>query len=299
MGLPNVLVVAQGKGGVGKTSLAANLAGLIAAAGRRVLVVDFDQQANLRRELGTDYDDGRALYTAVSNASRPPIIREVRDRLDMVPGGPAVADLVYVMIGRLGADDGHTPTDLITNSLATVAHDYDLVLVDTPPGERVLVEAALGAARWLIIPTAADEGSIDGLNLTAKRFANAKKINPSLQLLGVVLFGIAAQSKTIERDTRKSIAEIIGVDGIVFDARIRHQAAPAVDARRQGLLIHELEQQVAAAKSSRLARLAGRGGGQASIDLRTRDAKGLTDDYYALAQEVLDAMKASLTGATT
>lgn len=296
MGLPNVLVVAQGKGGVGKTSLAANLAGLIAAAGRRVLIVDLDQQANLRREFGTEYDDGRALFTAVSNTSRPPITQNVRERLDMVPGGPAVADLVFVMIGRLGADGGHTPTDLIANTLATVADDYDLVIVDTPPGERVMVEAAMGAARWLVIPTAADEGSIDGLQLTAKRFVNARQVNPDLQLLGVVLFGISAQSKTIERDTRRTIEGLIGSAGPVFAARIRHQAAPAVDARRQGLLIHELEQRVADAKSHRLARLSGRGQDHASVDLRTRDAKGLGDDYWALTNEILAAMKASLTG---
>lgn len=294
MGLPNVLVVAQGKGGVGKTSLAANVAGLIADAGRKVLLVDLDQQANLRRDLGTPEDDGKALFTALANSDRPPVLRDIRPRLDMVPGGPAVADLVGVMIGRLGSDGADTPAAMVTKSLATIAGDYDIVVIDTPPGERVIVEAVMGAARFVLIPTAADDGSLDGLKLTAKRFANARQHNPSLELLGVVLFSVAAQSKAIERETRDIVQGVIGAAGPVFAHRIRHQAAAAVDCRRRGLLVHELEKEVVAARSGRFARLAGRktSGG---VDLRTRDAKGLTDDYWGLTQELLSVMHAATT----
>lgn len=300
MAFDNTVVIAQGKGGVGKTSLAANLAGLAAAEAQlRVLVVDLDQQANLRRDLGTDKNTGDALLTALISGDRLPVLRDVRPRLDMVPGGPAVADLSGLMFARHQRGGGDL-TDMITASLATMADDYDLIIIDTPPGERLTVEAAMGAARFVIIPTAADDGSLDGLELTAERFVNAQQRNPDLMLLGVVLFGVGAQSKAIERETRQIIADVLGDAAPVFAARIRHQAAAAVDARRAGLLIHELEQKVAASKGQRLARLAGKKptDGGVGIDLRTRDAKGLTDDYWTLTKEVLTAMTAANTAMT-
>lgn len=300
MAFDNTVVVAQGKGGVGKTSLAANLAGLAAAEAQlRVLLVDLDQQANLRRDLGTDKNTGDALLTALIAGDRLPVIRDVRPRLDMVPGGPAVADLAGLMFSRQQRGGGDL-TDMISASLATMAADYDLIVIDTPPGERLTVEAAMGAARFVIIPTAADDGSLDGLELTAERFVNAQRRNPDLMLLGVVLFGVGAQSRAIERETRAIIADVIGDAAPVFDSRIRHQAAAAVDARRAGLLIHELEQKVADSKGQRLARLAGKkpAGGGVAIDLRTRDAKGLTDDYWSLTREVLTAMTAANTAPT-
>lgn len=300
MAFDNTVVVAQGKGGVGKTSLAANLAGLAAAEAQlRVLLVDLDQQANLRRDLGTDKNTGDALLTALIAGDRLPVLRDVRPRLDMVPGGPAVADLAGLMFSRQQRGGGDL-TDMITASLHTMADDYDLIIIDTPPGERLTVEAAMGAARFVIIPTAADDGSLDGLELTAERFVNAQQRNPDLTLLGVVLFGVGAQSKAIERETRAIIADVIGDSAPVFESRIRHQAAAAVDARRAGLLIHELEQKVADSKGQRLARLAGKkpAGGGVAIDLRTRDAKGLTDDYWSLTREVLTAMTAVNTAPT-
>lgn len=292
MALENTLVVAQGKGGVGKTSLAANLAGLAASEAQlRVLLVDLDQQANLRRDLGTERNTGDALLTALIAGDRLPVLRDVRPRLDLVPGGPAVADLGGLMFARHQRGGGDL-TDMIAESLASMADDYDLVIIDTPPGERLTVEAAMGVARFVVIPTAADDGSLDGLELTAERFASAQRRNPDLQLLGVVLFGVAAQSKAIERETREIIASVLGDAAPVFASRIRHQAAAAVDARRRGLLIHELEREVAATKGQRLARLAGRksANGGVGADLRTRDAKGLTDDYWSLTREVLADM---------
>ncbi len=294
MAFDNTLVIAQGKGGVGKTSLAANVAGLAASeAGLRVLVVDLDQQANLRRDLGTERNTGDALLTALIAGDRLPIHRDVRPGLDLVPGGPAVGDVAGLMFSRAQRGGGDL-TDMLTASLSAMATDYDLIVIDTPPGERLTVEAAMGAARFVVIPTTADDGSLDGLELTAQRFQNAQSRNPDLVLLGVVLFGVGAGSRAIERDTREIIATVLGDAAPVFEARIRHQAAAAVDARRNGLLIHELERTVTASRGQRLAQLSGKASSGAAdvIDLRTRNAKGLTDDYFELTREILDAMTA-------
>jgi chromosome partitioning protein len=282
--LPRVLVVGQGKGGVGKTSLTANVAGLAAAAGHRVLAIDLDQQANLARDLGYEADDGEQLLDALEGKSPLPVLANVRPRLDVVRGGPAVGDAPGRALLR-AARTGGDLADGLHCALEPVVGNYDIVLLDTPPGERALVEAALAVATYLVIPTRADDASIDGLELLAQRFAAARDRNPDLRLLGVALFAVNARSKRLTEATRASITELLGGVAPVFTARIRHMESAAVDARRQGLLIHELEPVAARAAKSRLAAL--RAKTRPTDELLVRDVSGLAADYAALAAEIL------------
>ena len=180
---------------------------------------------------------------------------------------------------------------MLEHSLAPVAADYDLIVIDTPPGDRLTVEAAMGMSRFLMIPTTADDGSLDGLELTAQRFINARKHNPDIELLGVVLLGSPSGPLPSSVTRERSSSSPWGA-APVFNARIRYQAAAAVDARRKGLLIYELDK-AAGQRVARFAQLAG-GKTATAVDLRTRDAKGLTDDYWNLTAEVLRAISASL-----
>ncbi|MDP9407137.1 MAG: ParA family protein [Actinomycetota bacterium] len=284
MGLPRVVVVAQGKGGVGKTSLTANVAGLAALAGHRVLAVDLDQQGNLARDLGYEVTDGERLLQAFVSGQPAPILPSVRTNLDVIPGGPAVADLLGIAFARSGRG-GQDLSDLLYASLAPVVGDYDLVLVDTPPGERLLVEAALVVASYVVIPTRADDASLDGLERVAERCLAARQRNPELTLLGVCVFGVGARARRLTQSVRDVIAEMVGDAAPVFDAQIRHAESAAVDARRQGLLVHELETAAAAARKGRLAALRARR--RPDDDLLTRDASALAGDYEELAREIV------------
>lgn len=284
MGLARVVVVAQGKGGVGKTSLTANVAGLAALAGHRVLAVDLDQQGNLARDLGYEPGDGETLLQAFVGGQAVPVLRDVRPGLDVVPGGPAISDLLGIAFARSGRG-GKDLADLLHASLAPVVEGYDLVLVDTPPGERLLVEAALAIASYVVIPTRSDDASLDGLERVAERCVAARRRNPGLALLGVCLFGVGARSRRLAEGTREAVGEVLGGSAPVFDAQVRHLESAAVDARRQGLLVHELESAAAAARRGRLAALRARQ--RPSDDLLTRDASALAGDYEALAREVM------------
>ena len=95
-----VVAIANGKGGVGKTTLTAGLAGQIAAAGRRVLVVDTDPQGNLGRDLGYGPQDGNSLGLAITHGLPLDVSRGVRDRLDVVAGGPALWDVAPAFTSR-------------------------------------------------------------------------------------------------------------------------------------------------------------------------------------------------------
>ncbi len=284
MALARVVVVAQGKGGVGKTSLTANVAGLAALAGHRVLAVDLDQQGNLARDLGYEPGDGEALLQAFVAGQPVPVVNGVRPGLDVVPGGPAIGDLLGIAFARSGRG-GKDLADVLYASLAPVVGGYDLVLVDTPPGERLLVEAALAVASYVVVPTRSDEGSLDGLERVAERCLASRSRNPALILLGVCLFGVGSRSRRLAESSREAVAELLGGVAPVFDAQIRHLESAAVDARRQGLLVHELESAAVAARRGRLAALRARR--RPSDELLTRDASGLAGDYETLAREIM------------
>src|SRR5664279_2404085 len=184
-----VVAIANGKGGVGKTSLTAGLAGLVAGAGYRVLTVDADPQGNLRRDLGYEAVDGRSLALAIQNGSPLELLRDVRPHLDCIAGGPALYDLPATHVSRMSRGESLSG---LRATLAQVrpdspAHaDYDLILVDTPPGEPVLQDLVFAAADYLIIPTRSDDASLDGLVAVASRFAAARIGNRDLTLLGVL-----------------------------------------------------------------------------------------------------------------
>jgi cellulose biosynthesis protein BcsQ len=284
MSIARTIAIAQGKGGVGKTSLVCNLGGLAAAAGSRVLILDLDQQGNVARDLGYTPDGGEGLLTALITGTELPRLRDVRERLDVVPGGPALGDLAAVMTGRAQRGAGDLG-DVLGSKLGEISGQYDLILVDTPPGDRIVVTAALTVARAVVIPTRPDEASLDGVTRVAERFLEVRSRNPALRLAGVVLFAISSRTTRLERDVRQSLGQVLGDAAPVFETRIRHLDSAAADARRRGLLVHELEQ---AGVSDRAARLdALRQGETPSGGLYARDASGLATDYANLAQEII------------
>jgi cellulose biosynthesis protein BcsQ len=300
-GMRRVVAIANGKGGVGKTTLTAGLAGQLAAGGSRVLVVDTDPQANLARDLGYTAGDGGNLSLAITHGLPLEVTRGVRDRLDVVPGGPALWDVAPAFTAR-GARGATLPG--LKPALDKVkpeenGADYDVVLVDTPPGEPILQELVFGAADFLIIPTRSDEASLDGLVVVAQRFAAARAVNPQLTLLGVVLFGVRAGSTRMLGRVRAALQETLGDAAPVFPTAIRYLESAAVDMRSRGLLPHELTELHRVDTQKRLSRLREGASAQTRDSLLSRNssAQGLASDYASLADEVLAAMKAGKGGA--
>jgi len=294
-GMRRIVAIANGKGGVGKTTLTAGLAGQLAEAGSRVLVVDTDPQANLARDLGYPAGDGSNLSLAITHGLPLEVTRGVRDRLDVIPGGPALWDVppAFTARGARGATLPGLKPALDKIKPEKKGADYDAVLVDTPPGEPILQELVFAAADYLIIPTRSDEASLDGLVVVAQRFAAARAVNPDLTLLGVVLFGVRAGSSRLIARVRAALKEILGDSAPVFRTSIRYLESAAVDMRSRGLLPHELTQMHRSDTRKRLSRLRAGAPADAGDSLLSRDssAAGLAADYAALADEVLAAMK--------
>ena len=280
---------------MGKTSLTAGLAGLVAASGYHVLTVDMDPQGNLRRDLGyPNVDDGLALTSAIRDGMALTPQRDVRPGLDAVPGGSKLDDLPPTFFSR--STRGNPPMSGLSDVLSRIRPvgephtDYDLVLIDTPPGEPILQELALTASDYLVIPTRSDDASIDGLVAVAERFVRAREVNPDLTLLGVLLFGVGARSTRLVGAVRGALNDVLEGAAPVFESSIRYLESAAIDMRRHGLLPHELEESQQSAKAERLARLRSTDGGGPPEQLLSRNASGLAGDYSHFAQELLTAI---------
>jgi cellulose biosynthesis protein BcsQ len=257
-----------------------------------VLTVDADPQGNLSLDLGYPLSDGQGLALAIQNGSQLVPQRGVRPNLDCVPGGSSLFDIPATYVSRMAR--GQTMTGL-RGALDQVTpeepgSEYDLILVDTPPGEPVLQELVFHASDFLIIPTRSDEASLDGLVTVAHRFAATRHMNPTLRLLGVLLFGVRHGSTRLRDGVRASLEEALEGAAPVFRTTVRYHESAAVDMRRHGLLPYELEARQAREKKARLARLhEGVRGGERD-GLLSRDSAGLCADYAALADEVLAAI---------
>jgi cellulose biosynthesis protein BcsQ len=244
--LSRVIAFINGKGGVGKTTLAANVAGLVAGSGAHVLVVDADPQGNLARDLGylgsPGDDEGRALSAALTYSLPIEPLRNVRENLDVLVGGKMLKAADAALTAASVEGD---PREALARVLEPLAGDYDMILLDAPPGAEALQKAVLGAARWVVIPAKTDGASADGLSVVAERLESILDINPDIEVLGIPLFGVGATATAIAAKARTELAAIVGDNTLLFDQAIRHAEAVAQDARAHGRLVHELEETAA------------------------------------------------------
>lgn len=285
--LERVIAIINGKGGVGKTTLAANAGGLMARSGYKVLLVDMDPQGNLGLDLGyadsDDDDAGRSLSAALQELHDDTrVLHDVREGLDVIVGGAALHGAAAALAA---ARRGSEPRDALARVLTPLAADYDLILVDCPPGNESLQTAAIGAARWVLAPAKADEGTGRGLMELAERLEHVVAVNPNLDLLGVALFDIEKSATRIEQEARKMVAEFVGSEEILFTASIRHSISVAQQSRRYGKLVHELDE--FAREQPEWWRIRR---GEAAGERVTRTASSVADDLHALTSEIMQRL---------
>jgi len=281
--LTRVVAVINGKGGAGKTSVTANVAGLVANSGFRVLVVDMDPQGNLAEDFGytgSDIDDeGQALSAALAFGQPVRPVENVRSNLDVLIGGHHLD----VAAAALAVAKDQTKARLsLAHVLEPIAGEYDLIFIDCPPGIEALQTAAAAAARWALVPAKSDASSRKGMLDVARRLDAVMDLNPGLDLLGVVLFGTGTNAHRIKDEARARIVETLGAEDVVLKSTIRHSEATAQAARERGLLVYELEDEARKGPAWWQIRR-----GEAEASGAPRTASGVAEDYHALAEEVV------------
>ncbi|MEI6002601.1 cellulose synthase operon protein YhjQ [Paraburkholderia bengalensis] len=151
-----VVSVVSAKGGVGKTTLAANLASVLGSNGRRLIAVDLDPQNALRLHLGIPIDNFDGISRAtLAGASWRTVMFDGLDAITALPHGALNEDDRRVFEARL---DSHP--HLIREALESLALDAnDIVMIDTPPGATAYTRAALLAADFVLNVVIADAAS--------------------------------------------------------------------------------------------------------------------------------------------
>ena len=294
--LSRVIAVMNGKGGVFKTTLTANLGGLLAYNGQRVLLVDLDPQGNLAEDLGYTGDDrddrGAALADALQTEGRylTEPVKQVRPNLDVFVGGPELEKASAFLVTRGSISE--TTQLALARVLAPIASQYDIVLIDCPPGEEALQTAAAGAARWILAPVKSDASSRRGFEAVADRMQlvrseradGAVGVNPTIGLLGVVLVGVNPSATVVQREARHRIeGEGAEASGDVFTATVRHSEATAQAARERGLLVHELDEKNAEApKWYQVLK-----GEAAAASFAPPTATSVADDFQSVTEELI------------
>ena len=284
---PNVVWIGNQKGGVGKTTLTAQLGGLLAAAGWRVLLIDLDPQNNLARHLGVieRSDDGRNLFAAVTDDVPLRPLRDVRPGLDLVPAGEHWAYAIGRLVELPARGRG------LEAAVAPLVGDYDLILLDTPPTAGPVHEAAGMLAHCMMVVTAMDDSSLDGLSGTFQAAINLRSRpngNPDLRVLGVVIFGVPTQATAWRKRVDSELRAMLGDAVPVFDTAIRGIPTTAASLQRQGLLVTEGESVAEDQVKVLFQRLRHELGGPDEGDevrLSVKSVGGLADDYMALARE--------------
>lgn len=282
--IPNSILVTNGKGGVGKSSLVANLCAVAAAGGWRVLAVDIDPQGNLARDLGVlePSDSGRNLREAALARELLHPLQDVRPNLDLAPGGEELEALLGDIQAAYARGQYLTAMGVLERALAPVAASYDLVVVDSPPGERALQTAATRAAHFIVIPTCPDECSIDGLGAVFDLYYRMRSegANPQLTILGVALCLVGSRATSIADTARATLKDLLGEKVPLFAQPIRFAQAAATGCRRKGITAAEYA--AAADATAPWYR-------DKSAERLSNTGTGLAADYQALSHEILTA----------
>lgn len=285
--LARALVVANGKGGVGKSSLVAGLSTAAASGGWKVLVVDLDPHGAVDLDLGYRQsgltDEGESLFRAVVNGSPLQPLEGVRHNLDVIAGGGYTEALVDLMADRLRRGDP-TAVQAVDGRLAEVAPRYDLVVLDTPPSSTVALDAALCCGRAVLVPCGFDPGSLDGLEHVSNRYHAVRNagLNTELELLGVAMFGFGPGEKRLRREMKADLEYELDGQAPVFETYIREARKAARHVRMNGLVASEY---LVAAKSARPWYE------DPAQERFAVNAEGFAQDYQDLSGEVLDRFR--------
>ena len=182
--MPEIIVVANQKGGVGKTTTSINLAAALQRINYKTLLVDLDSQGNATSASGLNRSTEKAsVYDVLMGLKNIEdcFVTSEHDGFTLLPSN---SDLMAAEIEMLNV---HNRESVLKEKINSISREFDYVLIDSPPSMNILTLNALAAANEIIIPVQCEYYALEGMSGLLESIYKIKEtINPSLQIKGVL-----------------------------------------------------------------------------------------------------------------
>jgi chromosome partitioning protein len=221
-----IIVVANQKGGVGKTTTSINLAAALAQRGSKTLLIDLDPQGNATLSFISPDSFEHSIYDVLvdPDLDAAAVIQPTPlDELDILPATISVAKAEAKLIGEF---DSHFR---LKDKLATIKDLYDHIVIDTPPTLGILTVNAMVAGTHLIVPIQSSYYALEGTDDLLDTYEKIRaRPNPGLEFLGVVIT-LHDRRTNLAKDVRTRIQNVFGdkVFATTISKSVRLEESPA------------------------------------------------------------------------
>ena len=217
------IAIANQKGGVGKSTTAANLGIGLADTGKKVLLIDFDAQGSLTESLGYEPDNIEITVSTMlektmneKNISPTEGILHHDEGVDLMPANIELSGMEVTLVNTMSREL------ILKDYLQNVRKNYDYILIDCTPSLGMLTVNALTAADSVLIPVQAQYLPIKGLEQLIKTIGRVRKhLNPVLEIEGILLT-MTDNRTNLSKETSKLLRENYGRQIKIFQSEIPH-----------------------------------------------------------------------------
>src|ERR1700761_3387201 len=232
---PRVLVVANQKGGVGKTTTAINLGTALAAVGEPTLVIDLDPQGNASTGLGVPHASRTVSTYEVLMGEATVAQAVVQTKIPGLSIVPATVDLSGAELELIEVDRRNFRLkDAIEQYSVHGSSEFSYVLIDCPPSLTLLTVNAMAAADAVVVPLQCEFFALEGLSQLLKTIELVRaNLNPTLEIQGIVLTMFDKRNKLSDQvaaDVRQNMGEKVYATVIPRNVRISEAPSHGVPA---------------------------------------------------------------------